>query len=137
MPALIRWPGRIPAGTVSDQVGITMDLTASLLAVAGAPKDAGPAAEGMNLFPILEGKAPQIERTLFWRSPQGAQRAVRSGDWKLVVDGGHVFLFDIRRDIGERNDLARYRQDIAQRLHPLLREWEKGVEAEAKVRMGK
>jgi arylsulfatase A len=135
VPALLRWPGRIPAGTTSDQVGITMDLTASLIAAAGVPARADSKLEGMNLLPILEGKAPQVERTLFWRSPQGSQRAVRSGDWKLVVDGLHVFLFDVRRDIGERNDLAKHRQDVAQRLHPLLRRWEGEVEAEAKARL--
>jgi arylsulfatase A-like enzyme len=135
VPTLIRWPGRIPAGSVSDQVGITMDLTASLLAVANAPRIDAAKLEGINLFPILEGRAPEVERTLFWRSMSYTwrQRAVRSGDWKLVVDGGHTFLYDLRRDIGERNDLAKYRQDVAQRLRPLLAAWEAEVDAESGV----
>ncbi len=135
VPTLIRWPGRIAPGRISDQVGITMDLTASLLAVAGSKKIAAAELEGINLFPILEGRAPEVERTLFWRSTsyQNQQRAVRRGDWKLVVDGLHVFLYDIRRDIGERNDLARHRQDVAQRLRPLLAAWEAEVDAEAGV----
>ncbi len=43
-------------------------------------------------FPILEGRAPMVERTLFWRwtSPARTQRAVRSGDWKVVVEGTGV-----------------------------------------------
>jgi arylsulfatase A-like enzyme len=135
VPTLIRWPGHIAPGTVSDQVGITMDLSASLVAVAGSRRAADAQFEGMNLFPILEGRAPEVERTLFWRSTsyQHRQRAVRSGDWKLVVDGGHVFLYDVRRDLGERNDLAKYRQDVAQRLRPLLAAWETEVDAEAGV----
>jgi arylsulfatase A-like enzyme len=135
VPALIRWPGRIPAGTVSAQVGITMDLTASFLAVAGAEIPADAQLEGINLFPILEGRAPEVERTLFWRSTSYnyQQRAVRSGDWKLVVDGGSVFVYNISEDIGERNDLARSRQDIAQRLRPLLTAWEADVDAEAQA----
>lgn len=102
VPALIRWPSRIPAGMVSDQVGITMDLTASILAVAGAEVPADAKLEGINLFPILEGHAPPVERTLFWRSTSygSQQRAVRSGDWKLVVDAGSVFIYDIRNDCG-------------------------------------
>lgn len=133
VPALIRWPGHIKAGTVSDQVGITMDLTASLLAVSGATVPADAKLEGINLFPILEGQAPEVERTLFWRSTsyQFEQRAVRSGDWKLVVDGGHEHIYNIRRDLSERDDLANRRQDIAQRLRPLLDAWEKEVDAEA------
>ena len=134
VPTLMRWPGHLAPGTVTDQVGITMDLTATMLAVAGASLPADAALEGINLMPILEGRAPQVERTLFWRSTSygNQQRAVRSGDWKLVVDGGNEFLFDIRRDLSERSDQAKYRQDIAQRLRPLLDAWEKEVDAEAK-----
>jgi len=74
-----------------------------------------------------------VERTLFWRSTSYSwqQRAVRSGDWKLVVDGGNEYVFDVRRDLSERNDLAKYRQDVAQRLRPLLDAWEKAVAADA------
>lgn len=135
VPTLIRWPGHIAPGRISDQVGITMDLTASMLAVAGAEVPPQARLEGINLFPILEGRAPEVERTLFWRSTSYAfqQRAVRSGDWKLVVDGAHEFVYDIRRDISERNDLASRRQDIAQSLRKLLNEWEADVDAEAKA----
>jgi arylsulfatase A len=135
VPTLIRWPGRIPAGRITDQVGITMDLTASILAATGTPVPAGLDLEGIDLFPILEGRAPEVERTLFWRTRAFNlnQRAVRSGDWKLIVDGIHVKLFNLRHDVGERNDLAGVRQDVAQRLHPLLTEWERDVDAEAAV----
>jgi arylsulfatase A-like enzyme len=68
VPALVRWPGRIPAGGVSAQVGITMDLSASILAATGTPVPSDARLEGINLFPILERKAPDIERTLFWRT---------------------------------------------------------------------
>ena len=136
VPALVRWPGRIPAGRVSPQVGITMDLTATILAVTGAqvPADAG--FEGMNLMPILEGKSPVVERTLFWRQTGNRnQRAVRKGDWKLMLDGaGVVLLYDVRKDSGERNDLAAQRGDIAQQLRPLIAKWEADVDAEAKTR---
>ncbi|HSC13498.1 MAG TPA: sulfatase-like hydrolase/transferase [Gammaproteobacteria bacterium] len=133
VPALVRWPGRIPAGTVSDQVGITMDLTASILAVTGTPVPAEAALDGMNLFPIWEAKAPEVERTLFWRSgaPTRPQTAVRRGDWKLLVDGGHTFVFNVRADASERHDLAKQRQDVAQALWPLLKAWEQDVGAAA------
>ena len=133
VPALIRWPGRIPAGRVSGQVGITMDLTASILAATGTavPEDAR--LEGMNLFPILEGRMPEVERTLFWRTRTSnrVQKAVRHGDWKLVLDGNHTFVFDVRSDLGERQDLAARRQDIAQKLRPLIADWERDIDAEA------
>jgi arylsulfatase A-like enzyme len=137
VPALLRWPGRILAGRVSDQVGITMDVTVSILAATGTPAPAGAGFEGMNLLPILEGKAPEVERTLFWRNiTPHAQRAVRHGDWKLLIDGGPngpELLFNLRQDMGERHDVAKERQDIARSLRPLIAAWEADVDAEAKT----
>ena len=133
VPALIKWPGHIQPGRVSDQVGITMDLSASIVAATGATVPSN--YEGMNLFPILEGRAPQLERTLYWRTNAGNRnmRAVRSGDWKLVVDANHVFVFNLRQDVGERKDLTFQRTDIANRLRPMLARWEQEVDAEARV----
>ncbi|MBM4186204.1 MAG: twin-arginine translocation pathway signal protein [Gemmatimonadetes bacterium] len=137
VPALLRWPGRIPAGRVSGQVGMTMDLTATILAAVGAAV-ADPAPDGIDLLPMLSGDVPEIERTLFWRTAAGGltQRAVRSGDWKLLIDGPNTYLFDVRRDLGERADLASTRSDVAARLRPLLTGWETAVDAEAKARAG-
>jgi len=131
VPAIIRWPGRIPAGKVSAQVGITMDLTASILAATGTPIPAEAKLEGINLLPILEGRAREIERTLYWRVVARPQQAVRSGDWKLVFDG-RAMLFNLRTDIGERNNLIGQRPDIAKRLRALLTIWQGDVDNEAK-----
>jgi len=134
VPALIRWPGRIPAGKVSGQVGITMDLTASILAATGTRVTDDIGLEGVNLFPVIEGRAQPIERTVFWRSIVGnrLQRAVRRGDWKLVIDGNNTFVFDVRADPGERHDLTAKRQDVANELRSALADWERDIDAEAK-----
>ena len=140
VPAVLRWPGRIPAGTVSAQVGITMDLTASILAATGTAVPSRARLEGIDLFPILRKQAPQVERTLFWRTAGPApvnmnQKAVRSGDWKLLIDGAvtRVFLFDVKADPGERQDWFARRPDLVQRLQHQLAEWEREVDAEAKA----
>jgi arylsulfatase A-like enzyme len=135
VPALIRWPGRIPAGRVSRQVGITMDFAASIVAATGSPLTASARYEGIDLFPILEGRAPEVERTLFWRTVNAGrtQRAVRKGDWKLVVDASHVMVFNLRDDIGERDDLTFRRPEMARQLRPLLTKWEQDVDAEALI----
>lgn len=134
VPAIVKWPGRIPAGRVSPQVGITMDLTASILATTGSRLPEGLRLDGMNLFPILMGQSPVVERTLFWRTNGGrAQRAVRSGDWKLIIDGNSEIVFDVRKDMGERNDLTSQHQDTVRRLRALLGKWEEEVNAEAKA----
>jgi arylsulfatase A-like enzyme len=133
VPAIVRWPNRIPAGRVSDQVGITMDLTASILAITGAPVPEKAQIDGTNLFPIWEGRVPEFERTLFWRAGTGVSRktAVRRGDWKLLIDDRHAYVFNLRDDPSERNDLARWRQDIARELQPLIAAWEASVDADA------
>jgi arylsulfatase A len=140
VPALIRWPGRIPAGTASAQVGITMDLTASILAATATPVPAGARLEGINLFPILENQAKPVERTLFWRTAGPPpvnmnQKAVRSGDWKLLIDGAvtRIFLFNVNTDPGERQDLFARQPDVVQRLQQQLTAWERDVDAEAKA----
>lgn len=132
VPAIIRWPARIAAGSVTEQVGITMDLTASIVAAAGVAVPAEARHEGINLFPILEGRRPLQQRTLFWRTtnPGRAQRAARDGYWKLVVDGRHQFVYDLRDDAGERRDLAAARPDVARRLWLALEAWERDVDAE-------
>ena len=135
VPAILRWPGRIPAGVVSGQVGITMDLTATILAATATPVPAAARLEGINLLPVLEGRVPAIERTLFWRiSGPRPQQAVRAGDWKLIFDGGRAMLFNVRTDLGERENMIGRRSDIARRLQPLLAAWQQDVDTEAQGR---
>ena len=136
VPAIFRWPARLPRGTTSRQAGITMDLTASILAATRTPVPADAALEGIDLLPVLEGRTPARERTLFWRiaSPIRQQRAVRQGDWKLLVDGDHLLLFNLRADIGERRDLASQRPDLVRTFRRLLADWEQNVDAEATAR---
>lgn len=133
VPAILRWPGHLPAGRVSSQVAASFDVTASILA---ATNTSVGGLEGINLLPILGGQTPVVERTLFWRTVYANRRqfAVRNGDWKLLIDGESAMVFDVRNDIEERRDLARERQDVARRLRPLIAAWEKDVDADAAAR---
>src|SRR5690606_2176978 len=106
VPCIVRFPGRIPGGVTSAQVGITMDWTASLLELAQASK---PALDGINLLSLLAGTRPPQERTLFWRRvPEPVRRgvkpmrAMRSGAWKFIDQpDGTRFLFNLSIDPGE------------------------------------
>ena len=136
VPLLMRWPGRLRAGTTSPQVGITMDLTASILAVAGATPPPTYRPEGIDLVGALQ-KGTTVDRTLFWRivQQQGAeQRAVRRGQWKYMQDDGQHFLYDVRTDSGERHDLAAANMPMIRELRALVTKWEQDVDAEAKQR---
>jgi arylsulfatase A-like enzyme len=131
--AMMRWPGRVPRGKTTRQVGITMDLTATILAATNAPMPPETRLDGVNLIPYVQDNVPPLERTLFWRFlvPARQHRAVRQGDWKLMLDGDHLLLFDLARDPGERNDLSQQRPDLIRSLRGRLAEWEKEVEADA------
>jgi arylsulfatase A-like enzyme len=142
VPLLLRWPARLAAGTTSPQVGITMDLTASFLAAAGAKPPDGYRPEGIDLVGLLQ-KGTAVDRTLFWRLPPAAgaagtppltQRAARRGTWKYVDDRGQYFLFDLRTDPGERHDVAQQHPDLVRELRSLVARWEADVDAEGKER---
>ena len=142
VPLLMRWPARLAAGVTSSQVGITMDLTASILAAAGVTPPVSYRPEGVDLVGLLQ-KGTTLERTLFWRLPAATgaagtppltQRAVRRGDWKYVDDRGQYFLFNVRTDPGERNDVAQQHGDLIRELRTLVARWEADVDAEAKQR---
>src|SRR5687768_3562854 len=128
VPLILRWPGHLPANTTSEQVAITMDLTASILAATGATIPATYKPDGLDLLPILSSRSPVVERQLFWRVKlPNTQRAVRSGPWKLLQDGRTFYLFDVAADPGERHDLTSARPDLVRTLNAALDAWEKDV----------
>ncbi len=63
-----------------------------------------------------------------------AQQAVRSGKWKLVMDGQRAMLFDLDGDVSERTNLIAGHTDLAKRLRTQLAAWQADVDAEAKQR---
>jgi arylsulfatase A-like enzyme len=103
VPAIVRWPGVVPAGAVTEQAAITMDWTATILAAAGAPVDAAQPLDGESLLPVLRGERGVYDRALFWRTRRRA--AARIGRWKYVQEGDAEHLYDLGVDLGEKTDL--------------------------------
>src|SRR5258705_1233575 len=116
IPAIVRWPGRIAAGSVAEQVMIGVDWMPTLVAAAGAKPDPAYPPDGDNLLPTLTGRASPHPRKLFWRYYGGGQRAVRDRDWKYLQIAGNEFLFDVVQDPRERANLKDRRKDIFDRL---------------------
>jgi arylsulfatase A-like enzyme len=121
VPKLIRWPARIPAGQVSDQVAITMDWFPTLLEAAGATSAAGYQPDGISLLPMLTGQQAPVRRKLFWRYKTNAQRALRDGDYKYLKIRDNSFLFDVVADPRERANLWDRQPDLAKNL---VAEWQ-------------
>ena len=126
VPCLMRWPARLPRGVVTPQVAITMDLSATFAAIAGAPAHPGRPWDGINLIPHLTGERPPEPRTLCWRIDRTGrqQKAVRHGSWKYLQDGNVEMLFDLAADVGERRDLFFQRPEIFADLKSRLAAWE-------------
>ncbi len=134
VPCIVRWPGVLPANTTSTQVGITMDLTASMVRAAGAKLPPGFHFDGIDVLAAVAAGGPTIPRTLFWRGRRGDStwKAVREGSLKYVIRtvGAKVEeegLFDLDADVGERHDLLAQRPADGARLRQLLVAWEKEV----------
>jgi len=116
VPMIVRWPGRIAAGAVSEQVAVTMDWVPTLLAAANSAPDAAYPSDGEDLGPIVTGRSAPHPRKLYWRYKAGSQRAVRDGDWKYLRIAGNEFLFDVVTDPRERANLKDRQKDVFDRL---------------------
>ena len=112
IPAIVRWPARIAARSVSEQAMITMDWVPTLLAAAGASPDPAYPSDGEDLAPILFGRAGPHARKFYWRYKAGSQRAIRDGDWKYLRIAGNEFLFDVVKDPRERANLKDRQKEV-------------------------
>src|SRR5688572_9412298 len=121
VPAIVRWPGVIPANRVTQQVAITMDWTATMLAAAKAEASAIRSLDGIDLLPVLKGGSPVRDRTLFWRIYN--RDAVRQGKWKFLRDGEVRRLFDLSLDQREQADFSKKFPDVLQRLMSEFDKW--------------
>lgn len=116
------WKGHIPAGRVSDEPVIQLDVLPTALAAAGATTSIP--LDGVNLLPLLEGKADKLApRELYFRF--GVQQAVRQGDWKLVKASKDMppMLVNLATDPGEQTDLSAKEPEKAKALQKLFDQW--------------
>jgi arylsulfatase A-like enzyme len=113
-------PGRVPAGRATDQTVITMDWTATMLALGEASADPRYRLDGVDLLPLCRGQPVHLDRTLFWRTQKEAER---QGGWKYLRAENDELLFDIPNDLGERADLAAYQPEKLAQLRGQFQEW--------------
>jgi len=124
VPQIAWWPGRIPAGGVTDQVCITMDLTATCLDAGGATLDPRFPLDGQSLLAHLTGQTAPEERTLYWRMANRAQRAVRRGNMKYLKMAEREFLYDLGHDERERDNLATRQPALLDELRATWEAWD-------------
>ena len=125
VPYFASWKGKIPAGRVSHEPVISIDIASTAFAAAGIEPQSDWKLDGANLLPLLTGQQEQLEReALYWRF--GVQFAVRQGDWKLVKPSldDEPMLFNLASDIGEANNLAEKEPQKVAELTKLWQAWD-------------
>ena len=122
VPAIVRWPGVVPAKRVTKQMAISMDLTATILAAAETTAADGYPLDGIDLLPIMKGTRPVQDRTFFWRIYD--QDAVRKGNWKYFRNGAQRRLFDLSFDDHEQADFSSKQPQMLQQLAAEFEKWD-------------
>lgn len=124
IPAIVRWPDHIKAGTTTEQVAISMDWLPTLLAAAGTQPDPAFPPDGINLLPALTENAAPVPRKLFWRFRANSQRAMRDGDMKWLKINENTFLFDVVADPLERANLKNRKPEVYRRMVEEYEKWQ-------------
>lgn len=133
MPCVMRWPGRIPAGTICDELCSTMDLLPTFARLAGAAPPAKPI-DGYDIRPLLFGqagaKSPWDDAGFCYYRLEQLQ-ALRAGPWKLYLPlekkigsaagkgaakPASLELYDVRNDVGEEREVSAQHPDVVKRL---------------------
>ncbi len=111
VPLIAKWPGKLPAGKSSEQVGSLMDVTSSFLHAAAPEKAGDIALDGIDLFSHVIDGTPDQSRTLHWRAKRGDRTwwAIREGNMKYLrkkeAGQSEEWLFDLSSDPGEQENL--------------------------------
>jgi arylsulfatase A-like enzyme len=129
VPMLVRWPGKVPAGAVSEQVWAFWDFLPTAAELAGAKPPA--VIDGISMVPALlgekaAGRAQTNHDFLYWEFHEGGfKQAVRMGDWKLIRQpygkDPAPQLYNLKDDLGETKDLAAERKDIVAKIETYLK----------------
>ena len=132
VPLIVRWPGKVAAGTVREDPVILTDFYPTLLEVAGLKTRKHYPGDGESLLPVLTGEADLQRDALFWHYPNFAFHrdnrlgsAIRMGDYKLIefFDRNEVELYNLREDLGEKKNLAGVEAGRVEEMRKRLSRW--------------
>jgi arylsulfatase A-like enzyme len=143
VPWIVRWPGRVPAGTICATPVISTDCYPTLLEAAGLKPAPGSTLDGRSLIPLFEQKPGFDRDAIFFHYPNYAFHkknrlgsALRAGDFKLITyyDNGELELYRLSSDIGEEVNLSQQHPEIVRQLKDKLDAWLRQTDARLPVR---
>jgi len=128
VPCIVSWPAQLPKGVVSDEFLSSFELLPTFAKAAGAKLPQGVVLDGFDMMPVLKGEMKSPRKEMFWKRKD--LLGARVGKWKWVdmKDGGGG-LFDLDKDIGEKNDLSKRRPEILKMVKDRFNHWMKEMEA--------
>jgi arylsulfatase A-like enzyme len=136
-PMIIKWPGVTEGGSVCSETVTSTDFYPTMLEMAGLSLNRSQHVDGLSLVGLLKsGEAPK-RKAIYWHYPhygnQGGRpgSAIRMGDYKLIewFEDGRVELYNLKKDIGEQNNLAEKMPQKKTQLKKMLGRWRKEVGA--------
>ena len=127
-PLLVRWPGKVKAGSTSDHISAHWDLFPTFCELAGTetPRNL----DGISFLPTLLGKKQEQHEYLYWEFFEGGgKRAVRIGKWKAVQNqltrkgqNASVEIYDLTTDRAEQNNLATRKPELIARARNIFKQ---------------
>lgn len=129
MPALMTWPGRIPAGRAVDEMGATMDIAPTFLSWAGKEMSG---VDGLNIGRMIIDGAKSPHDAIFW--DYAGQTAVRRGEWKLMLNPKtglgesvveKVWLSNLKEDPKETRNWSELQPAVTKDLMSRIEAWTK------------
>ncbi len=127
VPTIAWWPEMIKAGSVTDQLAMSMDLMPTILGLAGTSAPEDHPLDAVSLSDFLKNQEPFDRKSLFWRNhgKGAAPLAMREGQWALVLNQrNRVELYDLESDIGQQKNLAEMNPERSARMEKELLAWE-------------
>ena len=142
-PLVVRWPGHVAEGSTCDVPVCGIDFFPTFLEVAGLPVPDGKLLDGVSMVPLMTESGSIDDRPLFWHFPIYLQAyskhdgshdkifrtrpgtAMRYGKWKFheYFEDGRLELYDLEKDLGERNNIAEENPEMTKKLHGMMKEW--------------
>lgn len=131
VPFIVRWPGTVPAGTVSDHQLAFYDLMPTFCELAGVddyvskysnPKLANDYFDGISFAPTLTGEGEQEQHEfLYWEFHETNMMGLRMGNWKLVVKNGSCSLYDLATDVHEDTNVASKYPEVVSKMKDIIK----------------
>ena len=134
---IVKWPGVVKEGSICSEPVTSTDFYPTMLEMADLRMKPEQHPDGLSLVPLLQGKDLLDREAIFWHYPHyhgsgnTPSGAVRSGDFILLVwlEDVRIELYNLKHDIGEKNNLANVMTEKVAELKQLLQDWRRDVDA--------